>query len=67
MGGKRKNKKSSFYKVCAICGSTHDLEMHHIRSVKNVRANFRKGANISFAEFKGALMRKQVPPMLRSS
>jgi hypothetical protein len=44
-----------------ICGSTNDIEMHHIRSVKDVRAYFRKGEKISYAEFKEALKRKQVP------
>jgi len=53
--------KTSFYKVCVICGSTHDLEIHHIRLVKNVRAIFRKVYNISITYFKEALMRKQVP------
>jgi hypothetical protein len=58
-GGKLK--KSSFEKVCVICGSTKDIEMHHLRSVKDVRAKFRKGEKISYAEFHGALKRKQVP------
>jgi hypothetical protein len=56
-----KLKKSSFEKVCVICGSTNDIEMHLLRSVKDVRANFRKGGKISYAEFKEALKRKQVP------
>lgn len=35
--------------------------MHHYRSVKDVRAKYRKGKEISFAEFRGALIRKQIP------
>lgn len=37
------------------------MEMHHIRSVKNIRAKFRKGEKITKAQFEGAIMRKQVP------
>jgi Type II intron maturase/Reverse transcriptase (RNA-dependent DNA polymerase) len=53
--------KSSFNKVCAICGTSHHIEMHHIRSIKGVRAKFRKGEKISFAEFQAGIKRKQVP------
>ena len=53
--------KSSFGLSCVICGSSSNLEMHHYRSVKEVRAKFRKGNEISFAEFRGALLRKQIP------
>lgn len=35
--------------------------MHHYRSIKDVRAKYRKGDTISFAEFRGALLRKQIP------
>ena len=35
--------------------------MHHIRSIKDVRAKYREGNNISFAQFQGALRRKQTP------
>jgi len=35
--------------------------MHHYRSVKDVRAKYRKGDEVSFAEFRGALLRKQIP------
>lgn len=44
-----------------ICGSTYDIEMLHLSSVKDVRAIIRKGEKISYAEFNGALKRKQVP------
>jgi hypothetical protein len=44
-----------------ICGSTKDIEMHQLRSVKDVREKLRKGEKISYAEFNGALKRKQVP------
>lgn len=35
--------------------------MHHYRSVKGVRAKFRKGETIKFAQFEGAIKRKQIP------
>lgn len=53
--------KSSFGLSCAICGSTTNLEMHHYRSIADVRAKYRKGDSISFAQFQGALLRKQIP------
>ncbi len=56
-----KNTQSIFSESCTICGSKSFVEMHHIRSVKNIRAKFRKGENITMAEFKGAILRKQVP------
>jgi group II intron reverse transcriptase/maturase len=32
--------QTSFGKLCAICGTSSDIEMHHVRSVKDVRSKF---------------------------
>lgn len=56
-----KDTKSSFNECCTICGTHQFIEMHHIRSVKNIRAKYRKGEKITRAQFDGAIMRKQVP------
>lgn len=56
-----KDTKSVFNEGCTVCGSTSFVEMHHIRSVKEIRAKYRRGDRVTFAEFKGAIMRKQVP------
>lgn len=53
--------KSSFNQVCLICGTSENIEMHHIRSVKDVRARYIKGGKVSFARFEGAIKRKQFP------
>lgn len=45
---------------CAICGGEDNVEMHHIRSVKDVRYKINKG-KASFAHIQGAQFRKQVP------
>nr|YP_009739347.1 hypothetical protein [Tricholoma bakamatsutake]QIC20190.1 hypothetical protein [Tricholoma bakamatsutake] len=52
--------KSTFEKTCALCGTTSQIEMHHLRSVKNVRARMRTG-NSTYAQWFGATQRKQVP------
>jgi hypothetical protein len=33
--------RSQFDEPCAICGTMENLEIHHIRSVKNVRVKTR--------------------------
>uniref|UniRef100_UPI002238C465 reverse transcriptase domain-containing protein n=1 Tax=Ramaria cf. rubripermanens TaxID=2016387 RepID=UPI002238C465 len=53
--------KSSFDQVCAICGTSDNIEMHHIRSVKGIRVKYIKGGKTSFAQFEGAIKRKQTP------
>lgn len=53
--------QSSFGKTCAICGSPNDIEMHHYRSVRKVRARYKKGDSVQFAQFEGAIKRKQIP------
>ena len=52
--------ETTFGKVCAICGSSTKLEMHHLRSIADVRAKFRKG-DLSYEQWIGATLRKQIP------
>lgn len=51
---------SNLYKSCAICGIKEGVEMHHVRSVKDVRTKIREG-KASFSILQGAMLRKQVP------
>jgi len=53
--------KSSFGKNCAICGSMNSIEMHHVRSVKDVRSHFISKETFDFKKITGAVNRKQVP------
>lgn len=46
--------------ACALCGTTSQIEMHHLRKVKDVRQKIRTG-NITFAQWQGAVLRKQIP------
>ena len=48
--------KSQFDEPCAICGTTDNIEMHHIRSVKNVRIKTR-----TYAQWVGKFLRKSIP------
>ena len=45
--------------TCVICGD-EKVEMHHVRSVKDVRMKIRKGES-KYEEIVGAMKRKQVP------
>jgi group II intron reverse transcriptase/maturase len=56
------NKLTSSVKlgVCCLCGSSTKIEMHHIRKVNDVRQKMRTG-NMTFGEWKGSVLRKQVP------
>lgn len=45
---------------CALCGSTTEIEMHHLRKVSDVRQKIRTG-NASFKQWEGAVLRKQIP------
>ncbi|CAK9442414.1 unnamed protein product, partial (mitochondrion) [Lodderomyces beijingensis] len=51
---------SDFDKGCVLCGSSTELEMHHIRQVKDVRVKMRTGKS-TYAQWVGAHLRKQVP------
>jgi group II intron reverse transcriptase/maturase len=57
--------KSTWYKsmtnsqldeACVICGTTDNIEIHHLRSVKNVRIRTN-----TFAQWKGGFLRKSIP------
>lgn len=52
--------ESNIGKACILCGTTYKVEMHHVRSIKDIRAKIRKG-NASFAVWSGAYKRKQIP------
>ena len=52
--------KSNLFKSCLICGSNNQVEMHHVRSVKDVRHKMWTG-NATYEEWAGAMRRKQVP------
>lgn len=45
---------------CAICGSTTDIQMHHLRKAKDVREKIRTG-NSTYKNWTGGFLRKQVP------
>ena len=48
--------KSQFDEACVICGTTDNIEIHHIRSVKNVRVKTR-----TFSQWVGGFLRKSIP------
>ena len=52
--------KTNIFKKCVICGTSSNIQMHHLRKVKDVRArmvNHRANFNV----WKGATLRKQIP------
>jgi group II intron reverse transcriptase/maturase len=52
--------QSTFGKNCVLCGTNSNIEMHHLRTVKNVRARMRTG-NSTYQKWIGATQRKQIP------
>jgi len=58
--GVTKLTESAFGRVCALCGSSNSIEMHHVRSVKDVIHKIRTHTS-TFEQWKGAYLRKQVP------
>lgn len=48
--------RSQFDEPCVICGTMENLEIHHIRSVKNVRVKTR-----TYAQWVGGFERKSIP------
>lgn len=50
-----------FEEPCAICGTFDQLEIHHLRSVKDVRGKFIAPVGRTFQEWKGAFLRKSIP------
>nr|AYE93387.1 hypothetical protein C0993_000007 [Termitomyces sp.] len=45
---------------CALCGTSEKVEMLHLRKAADVRNKIRTG-NITWAQWKGAVARKQIP------
>lgn len=52
--------KSSLDRRCTICQTSKQVEMHHIRKVKDVKGKIRTG-NSTYAQWVGAYLRKQIP------
>jgi hypothetical protein len=48
--------RSQFDEPCAICGTLDNIEIHHIRTVKNVRVKTR-----TYAQWEGGFKRKSIP------
>merc|ERR1712078_448168 len=48
--------RSQFNEPCAICGTMENIEIHHIRFVKNVRVKTR-----TYAQWTGGFLRKTIP------
>lgn len=46
--------------ICALCGTSEKVEMHHLRHAADVRNKIRTG-NSTWAQWKGAVARKQIP------
>jgi hypothetical protein len=52
--------QSNIFKTCVVCGSSTNIQMHHLRKVLNIRT---KTANskATFDQWIGATRRKQIP------
>jgi len=48
--------RSQFDEPCAICGTLDNIEIHHLRSVKDVRVKTR-----TYAQWTGGFLRKSIP------
>lgn len=53
--------QTSLGKRCTICGTSSNIEMHPVKSVKDVRSKDLSKETISIAKFSGAIKRKQIP------
>lgn len=47
---------SQFDESCAICGTLDNIEIHHLKSIKNVRVKTR-----TYAQRTGGFLRKSIP------
>lgn len=57
----RKLTKSNLFKSCIICGNTNQIQMHHVRKVKDLKSKA-KGKKLDFFTTQmAAINRKQVP------
>jgi len=45
---------------CAICGSSNQVEMHHVRKASDIRNKIRHG-NSTYKQWVGGFLRKQAP------
>lgn len=50
--------ESVFGKACILCGSTHNIKIHHLRKVSDVRGKYLKGNPLTWSEFTSAFKRK---------
>ncbi len=53
--------QTNFGKACIICGTTANIEMHHVRSVKDVRSKYLSKETVKVERMIGAIRRKQIP------
>jgi group II intron reverse transcriptase/maturase len=53
--------KSNLFKMCIICGSQNNVEMHHVRKIKDLKGKARKNKMDFFTMQMAAINRKQVP------
>lgn len=61
---KRWNNKlthSGLFKYCAICGTSHQVEMHHVQKVRDLKAKAAGGKMDFFTMQMASINRKQVP------
>jgi group II intron reverse transcriptase/maturase len=61
---KRWNKKltkSNLFKYCVICGSSNEVEMHHVRKIRDLKVKARGGKMDFFTLQMASINRKQVP------
>lgn len=52
--------KGNLFKACVICGSSNNVQMHHLRQVKDVKAKIANQKS-KFKTWEGAFLRKQIP------
>lgn len=53
--------KSNLKKSCIICGSNEQIEMHHVRKIRDLKLKAKSGALDFFTYQMAAINRKQVP------
>ena len=53
--------KSNLFKYCVICGSSHQVEMHHVRKIKDLKYKALVGKKDFFTMQMASINRKQVP------
>jgi hypothetical protein len=53
--------RSRLFKYCVICGTSHQVEMHHVRKVKDLKAKAAGGKMDFFTMQMASINRKQIP------